>query len=45
MTEKIPYGWKDLITDGAIVAVVGGFVLVIIGSFPEFFSKFLPFLK
>ncbi len=45
MTKKSPYGWKDLLTDAAIVAVVGGVVLLIIGSFPELFSKFLPFLN
>ena len=45
MTEKPPYGWKDLFTDAAIIAVVGGAVLLIVGSFPEFFGKFLPFLK
>ena len=45
MTNKAPYGWKDLLTDTAIIAVVGGIVLVIVGSFPEFFGRFLPFLK
>jgi len=45
MTEKPPYRWKDLFTDAAIVAVVGGVVLLIVGSFPEFFVKFLTFLK
>ena len=45
MTEKPPYGWKDLFTDMAIITVVGGAVLLIVGSFPEFFGKFLPFLK
>ena len=45
MTDKPPYGWKDLFTDAAIIALVGGIVLVIVGSFPEFFGRFLPFLK
>ncbi len=45
MTNGSPYGWKDLLTDAAIIAVAGGIVLVAIGSFPEFFGNFLPFLK
>jgi len=45
MTAKPPYGLKDLFTDAAIVAVIGGAVLLIVGSFPEFFEKLLPFLK
>ena len=45
MTNKAPYGWKDLVTDAAIIAVVGGISLVIIGSFPAFFGRFLHFLK
>ena len=45
MTDEAPYGWKDLLTDMAIFAVAGGIVLVIVGSFPEFFGKFLSFLK
>ena len=45
MTEKLPYGWKDLLTDAAIIAALGGIVLVIVGSFPEFFERFLPFLQ
>ena len=45
MTEKSPYGLKDLLTDVAIVSIIGGAVLLIMGSFPEFFGKFLPFLK
>ena len=45
MTDKPPYGWKDLFTDAAIVAVVSGIVLLIVGSFPESFGKFLPFLR
>ena len=42
---EMKYNWKDLIVDTAIVAVVIGAVLLIIGSFPTNFSKFLPFLK
>ena len=45
MTHKSPYGWKDLFTDAAIIVVAGGIVLVIVGSFSEFFGRFLPFLK
>ena len=45
MTDKPPYGWKDLLTDAAIVAVVSGIVLLIVGSFPESIGKFLPFLR
>tara|TARA_B100000029_G_C17221338_1_gene831823 strand:+ start:148 stop:285 length:138 start_codon:yes stop_codon:yes gene_type:complete len=45
MTSKPPYGWKDLLTDSAIIAVAGGIILLIVGSFPEFFGKFLPFLQ
>ena len=37
------YGWKDLFTDTAIIAVIGGAMLLIVGSFSEFFGKFLPF--
>tara|TARA_B100000700_G_C14785560_1_gene733361 strand:- start:607 stop:735 length:129 start_codon:yes stop_codon:yes gene_type:complete len=39
------YGLKDLITDLAIISVVLGIVLVIVGSFPEFFGKVLPFIN
>ena len=39
MNDKAPYGWKDLLTDAAILAVVGGVLLVIVGSFPQFFGK------
>ncbi len=39
------YGWKDFLTDAAIIAVVTGVILLIVGSFPEFFGKFLPFLR
>ena len=42
MTNKPPYGWKGLLTDAAIIAVAGGILLVIIGSFPESFGKLLP---
>ncbi len=45
MTEKAPYGWKDLLFDAAIIAVAVGIVLLIVGSFPESFGRFLPFLK
>ena len=45
MTDKPPYGWKDLLTDAAILSVAAGTLLLIIGSFPDFFSKVLPFLK
>ena len=45
MDKKVPYGWKDLLTDAAIISVIGGILLLIIGSFPDFFGKFLPFLK
>ncbi len=43
--QQPPYGWKDIVTDAAIIALVGGLGLLIIGSFPEFFSKLLPFLE
>jgi len=39
------YNWKDLLVDSAIVAVVLGLLALIIGSFPSYFSEFLPFLK
>jgi len=39
------YNWKDLLVDVAIVMVVLGAVALIFGSFPETFSKLLPFLK
>ena len=45
MNDGAPYGWKDLVTDLAIIAVVLGIALLIVGSFPGFFGKFLPFLK
>ena len=45
MTDKSPYGWKDLLNDAAIIAVAVGIVLLIVGSFPEFFVRFLPFLE
>ena len=45
MTDNPSYGWKDLFSDAAIVAVVAGALLLIVGSFPEFFGKFLPFLR
>ena len=45
VSEKPSYGWKDLLVDAAIIAVVAGVGLLIIGSFPEFFGKLLPFLK
>ncbi len=44
MTEKPAYGWRDLLADAAIIAVVFGVVLIIVGTFPEFFGKFLQFL-
>ena len=37
MIEKPPNGWKDLLTDPAIIAVVAGIILLILGSSPEFF--------
>ena len=43
--DKPPYGWKDLLTDAAIIAIAVGIVLVIIGSFPESFERFLSILK
>ena len=39
------YNWKDLLVDAAIVAVVLGLLVLIVGSFPATFSKFIPFLK
>ena len=39
------YNWKYLLVDAAIVAVVLGLLALIIGSFPAYFGKFLPFLK
>ena len=45
MTDKPPYGGKDLLADSAIIAVAAGMALVIFGSFPEFFGKFLPLMK
>ena len=45
MPDQPPYGWKDLLSDVAIIAVIAGIVLLIVGSFPEFFGKFLPFSK
>ena len=42
---KMKYNWKDLLVDASIVAVVLGAVALIVGSFPETFSKLLPFLK
>ncbi len=45
MAKQPPYGWKDLLTDVAIISVVVGVILFTVGSFPGFFGKFLPFLK
>ena len=45
MAQKFSYGWKDLLTDGAIIAVVAGIILLTVASFPEFLEKLLPFLK
>tara|TARA_Y100001968_G_scaffold323473_1_gene361211 strand:- start:227 stop:436 length:210 start_codon:yes stop_codon:yes gene_type:complete len=45
MRNKPSYGWKDFITDAAIILIVLGIVFLIVGSSPEFFSKFLPFLN
>ena len=39
------YGWKDLLTDAAIVAVFSGILLIVVGSFPDLFEKFLSFFK
>jgi len=39
------YNWKDLLVDAGIVAVFLGVLALIVGSFPETFSKFIPFLK
>ena len=39
MIDKPPYGFKDLLTDAAIIAVVGGIALLIVGSFPESFGR------
>ncbi len=44
MQGEPPYGWKDLLTDTAIIAVVAGIILLVIGSFPESFGKLIPFL-
>ena len=44
MPKNLPYGLKDLITDVAIISILLGLVLLIVGSFPESFGKFLPFL-
>ncbi|ABX08571.1 hypothetical protein [Prochlorococcus marinus] len=35
------YGWKDLLVDAAIIVVIAGIILLVIGSFPGFFGKFL----
>ena len=45
MKKKVPYGWKDFLSDAAIISVIAGIVLLIVGSFPEFFTKILSFLK
>ncbi len=45
MSNQSSYGWKDFLTDAAILVVVAGLVLLIVGSFSEFFEKLLPFLK
>ena len=45
MPGQSPYGWKDLLTDLAIITVIAGIVLSVIGSFPDFFGKFIPILK
>ncbi|WP_269625052.1 hypothetical protein [Prochlorococcus marinus] len=39
------YNWKDLLVNAAILSVLVGVLALIVGSFPETFSKFLPFLK
>jgi len=45
MGDKTSYGLKDLITDAAILSIFGGILLLTIGSFPEFFGRFLPFFE
>ncbi len=45
MADKPSYGWKDLLVDTAIVAIVVGAALTVVGSFSESFGKFLPFLQ
>ena len=42
---EMKYNWKDLLVDAAIVSVVLGAVVIMVGSFPATFSKLLPFLK
>jgi len=39
------YNWKDLLVDAAILAIVLGAMVFIVGSFPATFSKLLSFLK
>tara|TARA_Y100001968_G_C19102098_1_gene593041 strand:+ start:75 stop:215 length:141 start_codon:yes stop_codon:yes gene_type:complete len=41
MKETSPYVWKDLISDVAILSLILGIVVLIIGSFPDFFDKSL----
>ena len=45
MKKKVSYGWKDLLTDAAIVSVVAGIALFTVGSFPDFFTKILHLLN
>tara|TARA_B100000700_G_C14272451_1_gene502173 strand:+ start:109 stop:246 length:138 start_codon:yes stop_codon:yes gene_type:complete len=45
MNDKVPYEWKDFLTDGAIITVAIGIILLIVGSFPELFAKILSFLS
>ncbi|KGG14439.1 hypothetical protein EV11_1100 [Prochlorococcus sp. SS52] len=43
MTKK--YNSKDLMYDAAYIAVLIGILLIVIGSFPEFFGKILQIIK
>tara|TARA_Y100001968_G_C19358400_1_gene718449 strand:- start:640 stop:801 length:162 start_codon:yes stop_codon:yes gene_type:complete len=40
MKETFPYGWKDFSSDVAILSVVLGILLLLVGSFQDFFDKF-----
>lgn len=43
MLEKPSYGWKDLVVDAAIVAVIVGAALLAVGSFPSIYKRLLLF--
>tara|TARA_Y100001968_G_C19061034_1_gene573814 strand:+ start:532 stop:669 length:138 start_codon:yes stop_codon:yes gene_type:complete len=42
MKKTFPYAWKDLISNLGILSGILGIVLLILGSFPDFFDKSLP---